>query len=334
MKNPKWRCAYPDTHKVKFGGKFLTQWTGYDLTLLPSEYGTISGDKLRGYEDEVCHLTAYPNSLLNQFDGYDITGGGYIQGNDYIYTTANATAQGRFRNDNSALIYKGPTAEHEGGEDVHFSGYVPSGAWIAMKATRRAAETGLTRADGISAYYSYGFGDDYTYEGYGHNECIFNRENQRKTGYSYSAIYCPRWYWENAQGDVDWQTIPGNGAYVHKALDGYSYYKHSTVTVLNTNGKNSHNVKLICPISGEESYFYINNNLTQIRAVSYRVSPKAMYWGLHDGSGHFDCSLWASTGHDVWGYAPDGISGTAYQHQYWKNFQVALFNDLTAAEAW
>ena len=333
MKNPKWRCAYPGTHKVKYGGKFLTNWTGYNLTLLPSEYGTISGDRLRGYEDEVCHLTAYPNTLLNQFEGYDLTGGGYIQGNDYTYTTANATAQGRFSSGNSALIYKGPTAEHEGGEEVLFSGTVPSGAWIAMKATRRAAETGLTKADGMSAYYSYGFGSDYTYGGYGHNECIYSRENQRKTGYSYSAIYCPRWYWENAQGDVDWQTIGGNGAYVWNSLEG-STYKHQTLTVLNTNGANSHNVKLICPISGERSYFYINNRLTQTRFVSNRISTNAMYWGLHDGSGNFDCSLWASTGHDVWGYAPDGISGTSYLHQYWKNFQVALFKDLTAAEAW
>jgi hypothetical protein len=74
MKNPKWKCAYPGTHKVRYGGKFLTNWTGYNLTLLPSEYGTISGDKLRGYEDEVCHLTAYPNSLLVcSFFDYKIT---------------------------------------------------------------------------------------------------------------------------------------------------------------------------------------------------------------------------------------------------------------------
>ena len=26
MKNPKWKCAYPNSHKVKFGGKFLTQF--------------------------------------------------------------------------------------------------------------------------------------------------------------------------------------------------------------------------------------------------------------------------------------------------------------------
>lgn len=33
MKNPKWKCAYPNSHKVKFGSKFLTQWDGYHLTL-------------------------------------------------------------------------------------------------------------------------------------------------------------------------------------------------------------------------------------------------------------------------------------------------------------
>lgn len=39
MKNPKWRCAYPGTHKVKFGGAYLTGWEGHKP---PSPYTDLS----------------------------------------------------------------------------------------------------------------------------------------------------------------------------------------------------------------------------------------------------------------------------------------------------
>lgn len=336
MKNPKWREAYPQGHKVKFGNKFLTTWTGWELTLLPSEYGTISGDKLIGYHDDVCHLTAHPNNLLNEFQGYDLTGDGSIQGNNYIYADGPATAQGRFTNEGSAVLYEGPSAEHEGGEEVLFSGDLPSGAWIVMKGTRRAAATPWTPVGGISATYYYGFGDSYTHEGFGYNDCYFNKTNQHRTGSDWHSVYCPSWYWANHQGDIDWDTVGYNGAYVWRDLEG-SVYKKKTVTVApNSMSSNlTHDIKLICPYSGDYSYFYIDNIMMQRRGVnSTRTTSAAAWWGLHDGSGHFDCSLDSSSGYDDWHYAPDGYSGYAHIHQYWKNYKVAVFQDFSAAEQW
>ena len=93
MKNPKWRCAYPNSHKVKFGGKFLTQWDGYHLTLEQSTGGTISADKLKGYQEQSANLS-YTANQDYYFNGWQSTGAN-IQNNQVPFT-ADTTAKGSF----------------------------------------------------------------------------------------------------------------------------------------------------------------------------------------------------------------------------------------------
>ena len=99
MKNPKWKCAYPNSHKVKFGGKFLTQWDGYHLTLEQSTGGTISADKLKGYQGQSANLS-YTANQDYYFNGWQSTGTN-IQ-NNQVQFTADTTAKGSF-------VYTNPT---------------------------------------------------------------------------------------------------------------------------------------------------------------------------------------------------------------------------------
>lgn len=93
MKKPKWRCAYPNSHKVKFGGKFLTQWEGYHLTLQQSTGGTISADKLRGYPEQSANLSYTANTFYH-FNGWNSTGAN-IQ-NSKVPFTQDTTAKANF----------------------------------------------------------------------------------------------------------------------------------------------------------------------------------------------------------------------------------------------
>lgn len=93
MKNPKWKCAYPNSHKVKFGGKFLTQWDGYHLTLEQSTGGTISADKLKGYQEQSANLS-YTADTFYHFNGWNSTGAN-IQNNQVPFT-ADTTAKANF----------------------------------------------------------------------------------------------------------------------------------------------------------------------------------------------------------------------------------------------
>lgn len=93
MKNPKWKCAYPNSHKVKFGGKFLTQWDGYHLTLEQSTGGTISADKLKGYQGQSANLSYTANTFYH-FNGWNSTGAN-IQNNQVPFT-ADTTAKANF----------------------------------------------------------------------------------------------------------------------------------------------------------------------------------------------------------------------------------------------
>jgi hypothetical protein len=94
MKNPKWRCAYPGTHKVKFGGKFLTQWSGYHLFLNQNEGGTITADKTKGGYNETVTLSSIPNYGYT-FDGYSLTGS-TLTGDQFNFVSSNVTAEGSF----------------------------------------------------------------------------------------------------------------------------------------------------------------------------------------------------------------------------------------------
>lgn len=340
MKNPKWREAYPQGHKVKFGNKFLTTWAGYNLTLLPSEYGTISGDKLVGYQDDVCNLTAYPTTLLNEFQGYDLTGAGYIQNNQYTYVDGNATAQGRFVNNNSALIYSGGPEEYIGTDEVKFSGELPPDAWIAIKVDRRISDPGWANVEGISAEYTYAFGGYPTYqEGSGVDFNLarllsWRARSPKQNGWK--VIDMPEWYWSNVHGERFYDTNGYNGAYVWEPITSGSQLKHASFTEspysLSSNLK--HNLKLVCPYSGENSYFYIDGVMMQQRYQNFQ-SVGRTNWALHNWSGAFDCSVGGSTGRNDWHYAQGGgYSGTCWINQFWSNHQVAVFKDFSAADQW
>lgn len=103
MKNPKWKCANDTgTHKVKFGGKFLTQWDGYHLTLEQSTGGTISADKLKGYQEQSANLS-YTANQDYYFNGWASTGAN-IQNNQVPFTQ-DTTAKGSF-------VYTNPTKSY------------------------------------------------------------------------------------------------------------------------------------------------------------------------------------------------------------------------------
>jgi len=93
MKNPKWREAYPQGHKVKYGGKFLTTWSGYNLTLEQSTGGTISADKLKGYQEQSANLS-YTANQDYYFNGWQSTGAN-IQNNQVPFTQ-DTTARASF----------------------------------------------------------------------------------------------------------------------------------------------------------------------------------------------------------------------------------------------
>ena len=102
MKNPKWKCANDTgTHKVKFGGKFLTQWDGYHLTLEQSTGGTISADKLKGYQEQSANLS-YTANQDYYFNGWQSTGAN-IQNNQVPFTQ-DTTAKGSFAYTNPTRV--------------------------------------------------------------------------------------------------------------------------------------------------------------------------------------------------------------------------------------
>ena len=96
MKKPKWRCAYPNSHKVKFGGKFLTQWEGYNVNYLPSVYGTVSGDKNKGYEGETVTLSNTANQYYT-LDHYVVSGASLYDGNKFDFNNTNVDVSGVFK---------------------------------------------------------------------------------------------------------------------------------------------------------------------------------------------------------------------------------------------
>ena len=70
MKNPKYVVSYPNTHKVKFGGHTMSPWTGYSLELIQTNYGRISADRFRGYQDDVVNLSYTPSAECT-FNGWN-----------------------------------------------------------------------------------------------------------------------------------------------------------------------------------------------------------------------------------------------------------------------
>lgn len=96
MKNPKWRCAYPNSHKVKFGGKFLTQWAGYNVNYLPSINGSVSGNKNRGYEGDTVTLSNTPNQYYT-LDHYVVSGSSLYGGNKFDFNNTNVDVSGVFK---------------------------------------------------------------------------------------------------------------------------------------------------------------------------------------------------------------------------------------------
>lgn len=107
MKNPKWKCANDTgTHKVKFGGKFLTQWDGYHLTLEQSTGGTISADKLKGYQEQSANLS-YTANQDYYFNGWESTGAPVVD--NKVEFTQDTTAKANFFNTSPAKYYNNPT---------------------------------------------------------------------------------------------------------------------------------------------------------------------------------------------------------------------------------
>ena len=96
MKNPKWREAYPQGHKVKYGGKFLTTWSGYSLSLEQTNGGTISAQRNHGYEDDEVPMSYTANQDC-YFNGWSANEGSFI-GNNYKFGTNDATAKASFVN--------------------------------------------------------------------------------------------------------------------------------------------------------------------------------------------------------------------------------------------
>lgn len=96
MKNPKWRCSYPGAHKVSFGGKFLTQWNGYNVNYLPSLNGTVSGDKNKGFEGDTVTLSNSADPYYT-LDHYVVSGSSLYGGNKFDFNKSNVDVSGVFK---------------------------------------------------------------------------------------------------------------------------------------------------------------------------------------------------------------------------------------------
>lgn len=137
MKNPKWQCAYPNSNRIVFGGKFLTQWKGYKLTLQQSTGGTISANREYGYQGDQATLSNSPNNDYG-FVGYSITGA-TLTGNKFKFQENDVTAKAIF----SANYYPS-------------SARVQIGNQIWSKYDLRYLPSGFSRykIDGDTYYYS------------------------------------------------------------------------------------------------------------------------------------------------------------------------------------
>ena len=107
MKNPTWREADPQGHNVKYGGKFLTTWSGYSLDLIQTNGGTISAQRNRGYEDDEVNLSYTANQDC-YFNGWSANTGSF-NGNTYTFSNGNASAKGEFVNTNPTRAYNNTT---------------------------------------------------------------------------------------------------------------------------------------------------------------------------------------------------------------------------------
>lgn len=99
MKNPKYVIAYPNSHKLSFGGHTMSPWTGYSLELIQTDYGRISADRFQGYQDDVVHLSYTPSAECT-FNGWDNVGGS-LNGNTVTFTDSNIHIAGVFLHNGS-----------------------------------------------------------------------------------------------------------------------------------------------------------------------------------------------------------------------------------------
>lgn len=99
MKNPKYVVSYPNTHKLTFGGHTMSPWTGYSLELIQTEFGRISADRFRGYQDDVVNLSYTPSAECT-FNGWDNVGGS-LNGNTITFTDSNIHIAGVFLHNGS-----------------------------------------------------------------------------------------------------------------------------------------------------------------------------------------------------------------------------------------
>ena len=134
MKNPKWREAYPQGHKVKYGGKFLTTWSGYSLSLEQTNGGTISAQRNRGYEDDEVPMSYTANQDC-YFNGWSANEGSFV-GNNYKFGTNDATAKASFINTSpDKLLNLGTTKLRIVGDYSNSAGYDGTGQRIYLDGT-------------------------------------------------------------------------------------------------------------------------------------------------------------------------------------------------------
>lgn len=85
MKNPRWKEAYPQQHKVKYGGKNLTtddNWRVLHVNLYQSTSGTINANPLTGRYEDTITLSNTPASHY-KLNSYQVSGANLYNTNKF-----------------------------------------------------------------------------------------------------------------------------------------------------------------------------------------------------------------------------------------------------------
>ena len=90
---------------------------------VPSEGGTVSSDRVNGYENDIATITAIPKSDVWKMSALNITGA-ELTGNDFMFGNSNVTAQAEFEHSRDLTLENGDHGVLSADKMTGFSGDV------------------------------------------------------------------------------------------------------------------------------------------------------------------------------------------------------------------
>lgn len=305
MKNPKWRCAYPNSHKVKFGGKFLTQWEGYHLTLQQSTGGTISADKLRGYPEQSANLSYTANNDY-YFNGWQSTGAN-IQNNKVPFTQ-DTTAKATFS-------YTNPT------RSIHTK-----------------SNTNVSNASGLGSYKAtvgsvYNLGVDYIISGTtaNHGWSANYLDDIEAIHFKFKSVPITlngsNYLFDITTMGKSWEWTWNNSDAVRKWVPSYSNNQADTPCIISNNNRDGINGKKLATLSSNRfPVFSFSRAKSSYVNTNYAVNI--------NGTIYAKCDDWTKTENDV-KYLMRVSAGNQSNSAYDRTCLVsAYYNNKFVGSAW